>query len=75
MEKMRGDGYKLLLERFQLDTRGTLFTIRTFIHWNNLSRQVVDSSVLDTLQDSAEQGAGPPCLEVLLPRDVRLDDP
>lgn len=26
MEKMRGDGYKLLLGRFQLDIRGKFFT-------------------------------------------------
>jgi len=29
MEKSRGNGYKLLLGRFQLDTRGRFFTVRT----------------------------------------------
>ena len=50
MEKMRGNGYKLLLRRFQLDTRGKFFTMRTISHWNNLPREVVDSPTLDTLK-------------------------
>jgi len=32
MEKMRGNGYKLLLGKFQLDTRGKLFTMRKVSH-------------------------------------------
>ena len=32
MEKTRGNGYKLLLGRFQLDTRGKLFAMRTISH-------------------------------------------
>ncbi|KAK4815856.1 hypothetical protein QYF61_009024 [Mycteria americana] len=35
MEKMKGKGYKLLLGRFRLDTRGKFFTMRTISHWNN----------------------------------------
>jgi len=46
--KARGNGYKLLLGRFQLDTRRKFFTMRTISHWNNLPRKVVDSPVLDT---------------------------
>lgn len=34
---------QVITERFQLDTRGMLFTVRTLIHWNNLSREVVES--------------------------------
>jgi len=39
MEKMRGNGYQLLLGRFRLDTRGQLFTMRTINHWNDLPRE------------------------------------
>ena len=35
MEKMRGNGYMLLLGIFRLDTRGKFFTMRTISHWNN----------------------------------------
>jgi len=48
MEKMRGNGYKLLLGRFELDTRGKIFTVRAISSWNNLPREVVDSLTLDT---------------------------
>ncbi|KAK4812701.1 hypothetical protein QYF61_013726 [Mycteria americana] len=39
VEKTRSNGYKLLLGRFQLDTRGQFFTVRTTSHWNNLPRK------------------------------------
>ncbi|KAK4830388.1 hypothetical protein QYF61_010899 [Mycteria americana] len=48
MEKTRGNGYKLLLGKFQLDTRGRFFTMRIICYWNNLPREVVDSPTLDT---------------------------
>jgi len=47
MEKIRGNGCKLLLGTFQLDTRGKFFTMRTNSHWNNLPREMVDSPTLD----------------------------
>ena len=50
MEKMRGNGYKLLLGRFRLDTRGQFSTLRTMSHWNDLPREVVDSPALDTFK-------------------------
>ncbi|KAK4827888.1 hypothetical protein QYF61_022311 [Mycteria americana] len=50
MEKTRGNRYKLLPGRFQLDTRGKLFTMRTISHWNNLPREVVYSPTLDTFK-------------------------
>jgi len=42
----RSNGYELLLGRFQLDTRGKFFTVRTISHWNNLLSEVVDSPAL-----------------------------
>ncbi|KAK4820176.1 hypothetical protein QYF61_021448 [Mycteria americana] len=46
MEKIRGNGYKLFPGRFQLDTRGKFFTMRTIGIISR--REVVDSSMLDT---------------------------
>lgn len=42
MEKMRGNGYKLLLGIFCLDSRGKFFTMRTIRHWINLPRKVMN---------------------------------
>jgi len=50
MEKVRGNGYNLLLWRFQLDTKGKFFTMRIISHWNNLPREVVGSPTLDTFK-------------------------
>lgn len=36
-----GNGYNLLLGRFQLEVRGKLFPMRTISHWNGLSREMV----------------------------------
>ena len=58
MEKMRGNGYKLLLGTFQLDTKENFFTVRTISHWNNLPREVVDSPTLDTFKIQLDRGLG-----------------
>ncbi|GAB0180916.1 hypothetical protein GRJ2_000556900 [Grus japonensis] len=58
MEKVKVNGCKLLLGRFQLDLKGKFFTTKTASHWNNLPREVVDSPTLDT-----GQHAGPSCLD------------
>lgn len=50
MEKMRGNGYRLLTGRFLLHTKGQFFIMRTISHWNNLTRKVVGSLVLDTVK-------------------------
>lgn len=39
VEKTRGDGYKLLSRRFQLDTNGTFLIMRTIHHQNSLPRK------------------------------------
>lgn len=43
MEKTRGSGYKLHWERFYLDIRKNFFTLRIISHWNNLTRDAVES--------------------------------
>lgn len=47
MGKTRATGYKLLLERLQLDMR-KIFHMRTISHWNSLLGEVVESPALDT---------------------------
>ncbi|KAK4830472.1 hypothetical protein QYF61_011196 [Mycteria americana] len=68
MEKMRGNGYKLLLGRFQLDTRGKFFTMRTISHWNNLPRQAVDSPTVGTFRIRLDGVLGHLVKTMLLPR-------
>ena len=58
MEKMRGHGYKLLLGRFQLNTRGQFFTMRTISCWNKLLREGVGSPTLDTFKIWLERMLG-----------------
>jgi len=62
-EKMRGNGYILLLGRFQLDTRGKFYTRQTISPWNNLPRDVVDSPTPDIFNIQLDMLAGPSCLD------------
>ncbi|GAB0187282.1 hypothetical protein GRJ2_001193500 [Grus japonensis] len=75
MEKTRGNGYKLLLGRFQLDTRRKFFTMRIISHWNNLPREATDSPAVDTLKIWLDRVLGHLVWTVLLPRKVGPDDP
>jgi len=43
----KGQRCKLHWERFHLDMRKKLFTVRTIAHWNNLPRDVVESPSLE----------------------------
>lgn len=45
-EKTKGTEYELHQERFCLDIRKKLFTVRTIHHWNKVLRDVVDSSLV-----------------------------
>ena len=58
MEKTRGNGYKLLLGRVRLDTRGKYFTTKTVRHWNNLPGEVVDSPTLATFKIQLDRVLG-----------------
>lgn len=50
MEKTKGNGYKSLLWRFQLDTGVKCFTVRKISYWTNLPKEEVDSPVLDNFK-------------------------
>jgi len=50
MEKMRGNVYKLVLGRSQLDTKGKFAKMRKISPWNNLPRQVADCPTLDSFK-------------------------
>ena len=58
MEKTRCNGFKVLLGRFWLDTRGNFFIISTISHWNNLPREVVDLRTLDTFKIQRDRVLG-----------------
>lgn len=44
------NGYKLLKERFHPDIRNTFFAVRTIIWWNNVPRDVVESSSMEVFK-------------------------
>ena len=58
MEKMRGNWYKLVLGKFQLDTRGKVFIMRSTSHCNNHPREAVDSPTLDTFKIQLDRMLG-----------------
>lgn len=73
MEKMRGDGYKLLLGRFQLDIRGKFFT-------RTIAVGIISLGESQSPQRRAPRrlgctGAGPACPGWALPREVGPEGP
>jgi len=58
VEKTRGDGYKLHVERFCLDTRGKFFAIGTINYRNSLPSEVVYSPTLDAFKIQLDRVLG-----------------
>jgi len=56
-------------------TRGKFFTMRIISRWNNLPREVVDSTTLDTSKIQLDKVLGHLVWSMLLPGKVGLDDP
>jgi len=49
-DRTRGNDFKLKEERFSLDVRKKIFTIRMVRHWHRLPGQVVDAPSPETLK-------------------------
>lgn len=74
-EKMRGNGHKLLLGRFWLDTREKIFPVRINSHRNIFHRGVVDSPMCDSYKIQLDWVLGHLVWTMFLPGEVGPDNP
>lgn len=72
---MRGEGYKSLLGRFQLDTRGKFFSLRAISHWNNISQGSGGFLTLHIFVILLDKVLGHLVRIMLFPGNIGQDDP